>query len=251
MPYDAICALCDLWGPVSEKTITLVRIQPQTEVVTQLPGRVRILAPDTLQIQAAGKELVTICYESGRAAAHLPGRRSLHPPQGRRFVKDMSRELTAAVLTASDRCSQGAPDLSGPLLAKYAAELGFRVVEQVVLPDEKLQIVKKLLYWSDELGVSLIVTTGGTGPAPRDVTPEATRMVLERPFPGICEAMRAESLQYTPAGVLSRGEAGSRGHTLIVNFPGQPKAVEQLWPLLGRVVVHACQLLSGDPHPHP
>ncbi len=166
-------------------------------------------------------------------------------------MKDAARELTVAVLTASDRCSQGAPDLSGPLLARFANDLGFRVVEQAVLPDDKLAIAKKLLHWSDELGVSLIVTTGGTGAAPRDVTPEATRMVLERPFPGISEALRTESLKHTPAGMIGRGEAGSRGSTLIVNFPGQPKAIEQLWPVVSSVVVHACRLLLGEQHPHP
>lgn len=159
--------------------------------------------------------------------------------------------LTAAVLTASDRCFRGAPDQSGPLLAKYAAALGFQVVEQSILPDEKLELVKKLLHWTDELGVALILTTGGTGASQRDVTPEATRMVVERPFPGISEALRAEALKHTPAGLLSRGEAGSRGRTLLVNFPGAPRAIDELWPVIAGVVTHACKLLAGEQDPHP
>jgi molybdopterin adenylyltransferase len=161
-------------------------------------------------------------------------------------------DLQAAVLTASDRCSRGATDLSGPLLVRNATELGFHVAEHAVVPDDKLTIVKKLVHWSDELKVNLIVTTGGTGASPRDVTPEATRMAIERPFPGLGEAMRAESAKYTPWGMLSRGEAGSRGCTLILNFPGNPKAIEELWPVIAPVLVHACRLLAGhdDPHTH-
>lgn len=159
-------------------------------------------------------------------------------------------ELRAAVLTASDRCSQGAPDLSGALLARHVTELGFRLCDQIVLPDLKLALVKKLVHWSDEMKVNLIVTTGGTGASPRDVTPEATRMVIERPFPGLAEAMRAESARHTPHGMLSRGEAGSRGTTLIVNFPGNPKSIDQLWPVLSPVLTHACRLLAGVDDPH-
>ena len=159
-------------------------------------------------------------------------------------------ELRAAVLTASDRCSQGATDLSGPLLAKHVRALGIEVAEVAVVPDDQLAIVKKLVYWSDELKLNLIVTTGGTGVSPRDVTPEATRMVLERPLPGIGESMRAESAKHTPQGMLSRCVAGSRGATLIVNFPGNPRAVEELWPVLAPVVVHACRLLAGKDDPH-
>lgn len=162
----------------------------------------------------------------------------------------MKAPLTACVLTLSDRCAAGAPDLSGPALARHVAETGFTVVEQTILPDDQLLIVKKLLHWSDELHVALIVTTGGTGAAMRDVTPEATRMVIERPMPGVSEALRAESLKYTPFGLLSRGESGSRGRTLIVNFPGNPKAIDQLWPVLSKVVPHACRLLAGDADPH-
>ena len=161
-------------------------------------------------------------------------------------------DLQAAVLTASDRCSRGAPDLSGALLVRQLSELGFQLAEHAVVPDDKLAIVKKLVHWSDDLNVNLIVTTGGTGASPRDVTPEATRMAIDRPFPGLCEAMRAESTKHTPFGLLSRSEAGSRGRTLILNFPGNPKAIEELWPVVAPVLVHACRLLAGqdDPHTH-
>lgn len=159
--------------------------------------------------------------------------------------------LTCGVLTCSDRCAQGAEDLSGPALAVRAAALGFEVSEQAILPDDKLKIVKLLVHWCDERSLSLVLTTGGTGATARDVTPEATRMVIERPFPGLAEAMRAESLRHTPAGLLSRGEAGSRGQTLLLNFPGSPKAVEELWPVVSGALVHACRLLAGEHDPHP
>jgi len=98
--------------------------------------------------------------------------------------------------------------------------------------------------------VELVLTTGGTGAGPRDVTPEATSMVIERSFPGIAEALRAESARHTPYAILSRGVAGSRGGTLIVNLPGSPRAVSQLWPVLKPVVDHACRLLKGENDSH-
>jgi molybdenum cofactor synthesis domain-containing protein len=159
--------------------------------------------------------------------------------------------MKVAILTVSDRCHEGTRvDVSGPRLAELVQEDQWTVAEQTIVPDDKLAIVKKLVHWSDELEVNLIVTTGGTGAGPRDVTPEATRMVTLRPFPGIAEAMRAQSQKHTPYAMLSRGEAGSRGHTLIVNFPGNPKSIDQLWPIVQPVVGHACRLLAGVADPH-
>jgi molybdenum cofactor synthesis domain-containing protein len=127
---------------------------------------------------------------------------------------------------------------------------GWDVDALSVVPDERLEILRKLIELADEAAVHLVLTTGGTGAGPRDVTPEATRMVIERPFPGIAEALRAESARHTRYGLLSRGAAGSRGRTLIVNLPGHPKAVDQLWPVLEPVLEHACRLLAGDDDPH-
>lgn len=159
--------------------------------------------------------------------------------------------MRVAVLTVSDRCHEGTRvDVSGSRLAELVQKDQWTMVEHAIVPDDKLAIVKKLVHWSDELEVNLIVTTGGTGSGPRDVTPEATRMAIERPFPGISEAMRAESQKHTRYAMLSRGEAGSRGRTLIINFPGNPKSVEELWPIVQPVVGHACRLLAGVVDPH-
>ena len=159
--------------------------------------------------------------------------------------------MKAATLTVSDRCHDGTQeDVSGSRLVDLLLKDQWSVVEQAIVPDDKLAIVKKLVRWSDEFKVNLIVTTGGTGAGPRDVTPEATRMAIERPFPGIAEAMRAESQKHTKYALLSRGEAGSRGHTLIINFPGNPKSILELWPVVQPVVGHACRLLAGVADPH-
>jgi molybdenum cofactor synthesis domain-containing protein len=159
--------------------------------------------------------------------------------------------MKAVILTISDRCHEGTrEDESGPCLVAHVQRAGWDVVETAVLPDDQLAIVKKLLALTEESDVNLILTTGGTGAGPRDVTPEATRMVIERPFPGIAEALRSESMKHAKFAMLSRGEAGSRGRALIVNLPGSPKAVDQLWPVLEPVVGHACRLLAGVDDPH-
>jgi len=159
--------------------------------------------------------------------------------------------MKAAVVTVSDRSSQGArADLAGPRLAELLRGAGFSAGEPVVVPDETLAIIDVLIRLADESGANLILTTGGTGAAPRDVTPEATRMILERPFPGIAEALRAESARYSKYAMLSRGVAGSRKQALIINLPGNPKAVDQLWPVLEPIVDHTCRLLAGADDPH-
>ena len=159
--------------------------------------------------------------------------------------------MNASVVTVSDRSARGErEDLSGPALAQALTDADWEVVSRVVVPDDKLAIVETLLSLCDESGVNLLLTTGGTGAGPRDVTPEATHMVVERPFPGIAEALRRESEKYSKYAILSRGIAGSRGHTLIVNLPGNPKAIAELWPVLAPVVGHACRLLAGTDDPH-
>ena len=152
------------------------------------------------------------------------------------------------ILTLSDRSSRGErADSSGPALAALLQAGGWLVTRQALLPDEESAIRATLSDWADSGELDVILTTGGTGFAPRDVTPEATRAVIEREAPGLAEAMRAASLQITPHAMLSRIVAGIRKRTLILNLPGSPKgAVENLQVVLP-VLPHAVQLLREDP----
>jgi molybdopterin adenylyltransferase len=153
------------------------------------------------------------------------------------------------ILTVSDRCSRGEEqDRSGPLIADWVREhWSATVAEQAVVPDEQRLIVRALFAWSGEGGVDLILTTGGTGFAPRDVTPEATRTVIEREAPGLPEAMRAAGLAKTPHAMLSRAVAGIRGQTLIVNLPGSPKGVLDGLGTLEDALPHGIEILKGVP----
>ena len=152
------------------------------------------------------------------------------------------------ILTLSDRSASGErADESGPALAEQIRAQNWSVAKQAILPDDESAIRAILIEWSDSGEVDVILTTGGTGFAPRDITPEATRAVIERDAPGLAETMRAESLKKTPHAMLSRAVAGIRGHTLIVNLPGSPKgALENLQTILP-VLPHAVQLLTDDP----
>ena len=153
------------------------------------------------------------------------------------------------ILTLSDRSASGErADTSGPALADLIRAQNWSITKQAILPDEESAIRATLIEWADSGEVDVILTTGGTGFAPRDVTPEATRAVLERDVPGLAETMRAESLKKTPHAMLSRAIAGIRGRTLIINLPGSPKgAVENLQIVLP-VLPHAVQLLTNDPN---
>ncbi len=155
---------------------------------------------------------------------------------------------TAVVITISDKGSRGErEDVSGRMLSELLKEEGFEVLYRAVIPDEAAEISQTLIRMADESKVALVVTTGGTGPAPRDVTPEATLAVVERLVPGMAEAMRAASLQKTPYAMLSRAIVGIRGATLIVNLPGSPKgAIENLSVLLP-ALPHALEKIGGDP----
>jgi molybdenum cofactor synthesis domain-containing protein len=152
------------------------------------------------------------------------------------------------VLTISDRGAEGIyEDESGPLAAGLVEErAGWRVERREIIPDEFDVITRTLLDWC-AAGLDLILTSGGTGFAPRDVTPEATRAVIERDAPGIAEALRAESLKVTRHAMLSRAAAGMRGGTLIINLPGNPKAVRENLDVLLPVLPHALDLLTGRP----
>ena len=154
--------------------------------------------------------------------------------------------MRTAVLTISSRVSRReADDKSGPLLAHLAEEAGADVQAMEVVPDDFALIEDRLHHYVDD-GMALIFTTGGTGLTPDDVTPEATRAVIDRDAPGFAEAMRAEALRHTPHGILTRGVSGIAHRTLIVNFPGSPKAVGELFGVIGPTLRHVVQTLHGD-----
>ena len=150
----------------------------------------------------------------------------------------------AAVVTISTRVSRGeAEDESGPALAELCQQAGLEVVSEVV-SDERDAIATALKRLADQEGVRFVFTTGGTGLTPDDVTPEATRDVIDREAPGFAEAIRVESRRHTPLGILTRGVSGVRGRTLIVNFPGSPRAVRQSWSVVEPTLKHAAETLE-------
>ena len=154
----------------------------------------------------------------------------------------------AAVLTVSDRCSRGERlDEGGPLVAELLKNAGYEVIQTMIVPDERGRIEAALRQWCDREPVDLIVTTGGTGFAPRDVTPEATIAVCDRLTPGIPEAMRYASLQVTNRAMLSRAAAGIRKGTLIINLPGSPKAARENLEAVLPALAHGLEMLSGRP----
>jgi molybdopterin adenylyltransferase len=154
--------------------------------------------------------------------------------------------ITVAVLTLSDKGSKGERmDTSGPLIQDMLEGINAEVKFYDILPDEKELIKKKLIEYSEK--VDLILTTGGTGLSPRDVTPEATLEVIDRQVPGIAEAMRSEGLKKTNRAMLSRAVAGVRGTSLIINLPGSPKAVKENLQVILEVIPHAIEKIKGDP----
>jgi molybdenum cofactor synthesis domain-containing protein len=154
--------------------------------------------------------------------------------------------VRAAILTVSTSVSRReASDASGPLLAQRSEEAGAEIVAMEVVPDDYGLIEDRIRHYVDE-GVELVFTTGGTGFTPDDVTPEATRAVIERDAPGFSEAMRAASLRHTPMAILSRGVSGIADATLIVNFPGSPKAIDESFGVIAPALRHAVETLHGD-----
>ncbi|MCL6637290.1 MAG: MogA/MoaB family molybdenum cofactor biosynthesis protein [Alicyclobacillus sp.] len=154
--------------------------------------------------------------------------------------------IPAAVLTASDAVSRGLrKDTSGDTVQALLEEAGFHVIMRAALPDERDSLAHWMKQCADDGLVRLLVTTGGTGVGPRDVTPEATLAVVERTLPGIAEAMRLEGLKHTPFAMISRQIAGVRGQTLIVNLPGSPKAVKEGMTVILPVLRHTLDLIAG------
>jgi molybdopterin adenylyltransferase len=157
--------------------------------------------------------------------------------------------MRAAIITVSTSKAAGVgQDESGPRLAAFARELGAEIAGQDLIPDERATIEARLRHWADVERCALVLSTGGTGVAPSDVTPEATLAVIEREVPGIAEAMRAASRAHTAHWMLSRGVAGVRGASLLINFPGSPRSIEQTGAALRDALPHALALLAGA-HP--
>ncbi|MBI2857305.1 MAG: MogA/MoaB family molybdenum cofactor biosynthesis protein [Chloroflexi bacterium] len=155
--------------------------------------------------------------------------------------------FTVGILTISDRSHRGVrEDASGPALKECVASLDARVVKYDIVPDEKDLIIEKLVLWSDHYGIDLILTTGGTGLTPRDVTPEATVVVLDRLAPGFTDAIRAATQSKTPHAMLSRAISGVRKQSLIINMPGSPKAVREAMEVISPALPHAIETLRGE-----
>jgi molybdopterin adenylyltransferase len=156
--------------------------------------------------------------------------------------------LRLGILTVSDRSARGErPDLSGPALVELVTSLGWKVDRTAIVADDLNALRETLSVWADGKRLDIILTTGGTGFSPRDVTPEATRLVIEREAPGLAEAMRLESLKVTPHAMLSRALAGIRGKVLIINLPGSPTAAVENLQVILPVLPHAVELLRDSP----
>jgi molybdenum cofactor synthesis domain-containing protein len=160
----------------------------------------------------------------------------------------MIKDFKIAVLTISDRSSAGIrSDLSGPKIIEFLQKNNYEVTFYDIVPDEISRIKEKLIYISDELNIPLIFTTGGTGFTPRDVTPEATKLVIDKEAPGISDYIRQKSIAITPHAMLSRGISGIRKTSLIINLPGSPKAAVESIDFILETIPHAIELIQNNP----
>ena len=216
----------------------------------RLPVGTRLRCGDVrLEITQIGKECHSSCEIYQRVGDCIMPREGVFArvlAGGEVAVGDeMTLVHRVGILTASDKGARGErEDVSGPRIRSLLSA-GYEAVAYTVVPDDRETIARELIRLSDEVGCDLILTTGGTGFAPRDVTPEATRDVCDRMAPGIAEAIRAQSMRITSRAMLSRGVSGIRGRTLIVNLPGSPKAVEESMAVFLDVVGHGLNLLRG------
>jgi len=157
--------------------------------------------------------------------------------------------IRTAILTISDMCSQGKhADTSGQTIEEMLPEDTFEVCQKIIIPDDYETITRTLRRFSDEQNVQVVLTTGGTGLGPRDVTPEATTAVCDRRVPGFAEILRSEGYKKTPNAVLSRGVSAMRDNTLIINLPGSPKAVRECMEIILEVLPHAVDMMRGGGH---
>ncbi len=161
----------------------------------------------------------------------------------------IERPIRSVVLTISDRCARGeAEDKSGAVLVGLLKDAGAEIIATEILSDDLDPLAERLRNYAERPDVDLIVTTGGTGVAPRDNTPEATRRVIEREAPGLAEAMRAKTWERVPTAMISRAVCGTRAGALIINLPGSPAGVRECFAVIKPVLAHAVALLRGKPH---
>ena len=223
-----------------------------------LPVGTRFRIGDTLlEMTQIGKECHTHCAiyhmvgdcimpREGVFAKVLKGGEIKVGDEVAEIQPDPGRAFTAAWITMSDKGSQGLrEDESGPLIGKILTENGYDVVETILIPDDEDILKKELIRLADQRQVDVVMTTGGTGFSPRDITPEATEAVCERMTPGISEAIRAYSMTKTPRAMLSRAVSGIRGTTLIINLPGSPKAVRESMEFMMSSLKHGLEILNG------
>jgi molybdopterin adenylyltransferase len=190
-----------------------------------------------------------VCSDAVRRSPDRPLRAHDEPASLGAAIRDNPQSVKGAVLTVSDSCAQGRrEDASGPAIREILLAAGYEIGEERLVPDDRDAIARELARLADEGGYDLVFTTGGTGLGPRDVTPEATSAVCDRLVPGLSELMRAEGLKKTRNAVLSRGIAGMRGRTLIVNLPGSPRAVREGLEAILESLPHAVEMMHGGGH---